>query len=298
MLKAIILLNMGGARNAEELKEFLYNMFKDKRIISSPLRHILAPLISNLRYKKVWRAYESIGGSRIYSITEKLCDKMKRYSSCDVLYAMRYTKPKLKEVINGYKEVILLPLYPHYSFTTYESSLDELKEIKTDAKISIVKPFFKNETFNEMIIENILKSVDNPQEWNLIFSAHGLPQKIIKKGDLYESQIKEHVEILKKKLPHFKNISLAYQSRFGFSKWLEPYLHNELEKYKNQKVLIYPLSFMIDNSETDLELKIEYAHLAKDIGIKEYKVVDCPNDNDKIAKFLTELAYESNNPKS
>jgi len=297
-LKAIILLNMGGARNKGELKEFLYNMFKDKRIISTPIRHFLAPLISNLRYKKVWENYESIGGSRIYDLTEKLCDKMKKYTDTDVLYAMRYTKPRLKDVIKNYDEVTLLPLYPHYSRTTYESSLDELKEIDFKGKLNIVKPFFEDERFNEIIIENILNSVENPRVWNLIFSAHGLPQKMINNGDKYQSHIEKHVDILKKKLPEFKNTNLAYQSRFGFAKWLQPYLHEELEKYKNENVLIYPISFMIDNSETDLELKVEYKHLADKIGIKNYKVVECPNDNEKIAKFLVEKSFESNTSKS
>jgi len=292
-MKAIILLNMGGARSPEELKEFLYNMFKDKRIISSPIRHILAPLISNLRYKKVWENYENIGGSRIYDLTAKLCENMKKYTDTDVIYAMRYTKPHLKDVIYKYDDVTLLPLYPHYSFTTYESSLDELKELNYNGKVNIVKPFFEDERFNKIITENILKSVNKPQEWHLIFSAHGLPKKMIEKGDKYQSHIEKHVELLKTKLPEFKSVNLAYQSRFGFAEWLKPYLHEELEKYKNENVLIYPISFMIDNSETDLELKVEYKHLADEIGIKGYKVVECPNESEKVAKFLVELANES-----
>ena len=291
----IILHNMGGARSDKELKEFLYNMFMDKRIISSPIRYFLAPLISNLRYKRVWKNYEKIGGSRIYDITENLAKKIETLSGIKTKYAFRYTKPHIKDVIEN-EEIILLPLYPHYSFTTYESSLDELKENKIKAKV--IKPFYKNPKFNEIIKENILNSIDNPKDWHLIFSAHGLPKKLIKKGDLYEKQIKEHVEILKQILPEFKSISLAFQSRFGFSEWLQPYLDKELEKYKNGNVLIYPISFMIDNSETDLELKVEYKHLADNIGIKNYKVVDCPNDSEKTAKFLVELVNESSNSKS
>ena len=291
----IILHNMGGARNEKELKEFLYNMFMDKRIISSPARYFLAPLISNLRYKRVWKNYEKIGGSRIYEITENLAKKIEKISGIKTKYAFRYTKPHLKDIVKN-EEVILLPLYPHYSFTTYESSLDELKENQIKAKI--IKPFYKNPKFNNIIKENILNSIDNPTNWHLIFSAHGLPKKLIKKGDLYEKQIKEHVEILKQILPEFKSISLAFQSRFGFSEWLQPYLDKELEKYKNENVLIYPISFMIDNSETDLELKVEYKHLAKEKGIKNYKVVECPNDSEKTAKFLVELINESSNSKS
>ncbi len=286
----IVLHNMGGARSEKELKEFLYNMFMDKRIISSPIRFILAPLISNLRYKKVWKNYEKIGGSRIYKITENLAKKMRKLSNKEVVYAFRYTKPHLKDIVKN-EEIIFLPLYPHYSFSTYESSLDELKENKIRAKI--IKPFYKNPKFNEILKENILNSINNPKKWNLIFSAHGLPKKMIENGDLYEQQIKEHIEILKKLLPEFKSISLAFQSRFGPGEWLKPYLHEYLENFKNENVLIYPISFMIDNSETDLELKVEYKEVAKHIGIKNYKVVECPNGSDKVAKFLLELIKQT-----
>jgi ferrochelatase len=294
-MKAVVLMNMGGARSEKELKEFLFNMFMDKRIINSPLRYFLAPLISNLRYKKVWKNYEKIGGSRIYKITENLVKKLKN-SNLDVLYSMRYTKPHLKDLdLKKYKEIIFLPLYPHYSFTTYESSIDEIKNINLKIPYKIIKPFYKNKKLNQIIKENILNSIDNPKKWNLIFSAHGLPKKIIKKGDRYEKEINEHINILKKTLPEFKSVSLAYQSRFGPTVWLKPYLHNELKKYKNENVLIYPISFMIDNSETDLELKAEYKHLAEEIGIKNYKVVECPNDNENTINFLKELINESCN---
>ena len=283
----IILHNMGGARSEKELKEFLYNMFMDKRIISSNIRYFLAPLISNLRYKKVWKNYEKIGGSRIYDITKNLAKKMTKLSNINTTYAFKYTKPNIKDVIQKDEDIIFLPMYPHYSFSTYESSIDELKQNNIKAKV--IKPFYKHPKFNEIIKENILNSIENPKEWNLIFSAHGLPKKMIEKGDLYESQVKEHIEILKKSLPQFKSISLAFQSKFGPGEWLKPYLHKYLETFKNENVLIYPISFMIDNSETDLELKVEYKEIAKKIGIKNYKVVDCPNDSEKTAKFLLDL---------
>jgi ferrochelatase len=297
-MKAIVLMNMGGARNEEELKEFLFNMFRDKRIISSPIRYFLAPLIANLRYKKVWQNYQKIGGSRIYDITENIVKKLK-IDGYDVLYSMRYTKPNLKDLnLEKYSEIIFLPLYPHYSFTTYQSSVDEIESLNLKIPYKIIKPFYKHPKFNNLIKENILNYIDNPKNWNLIFSAHGLPKSIIKKGDSYEKEINDHVNILKQLLPEFKSITLAYQSRFGPTEWLKPYLHEELTKYKNENVLIYPISFMIDNSETDLELKVEYKHIADDIGIKNYKVVNCPNDNEKTIEFLKELINESCNPKS
>jgi len=293
MKQAIILYNMGAARSAGELKEFLYHMFSDKRIISSPARHVLAPVISRLRYKKVWKKYEIIGGSRLYEITGKICNKLENKTGIATVYAMRYTRPFLEEVIHRYDQVILLPMYPQYSTTTVESSLDALKKTGYKGRIMLIKPFYNNLNFNKIIADKIKKSILNPQEYQLIFSAHGLPQKIIDKGDPYQKQLQEQVEILKKLLPGFKSVELAYQSRFGRSKWLQPYLENTLKKYKNKKVVVYPLSFMVDNSETDLELKIEYAEIAKKYALNDYKVIECPNDSDEIIQFLAELVLQN-----
>jgi len=287
-LKAVLLMNMGGARNEEELKEFIYNMFKDKRIISSPIRHILAPIITNLRYQKVWKNYELIGGSPIYKHTENLIQKVQKKLNIPIFSAMRYTSPKADEIIrkNNITEAILFPLYPHYSTTTTESSFDDVNE---KIKMIKVERFYQDKKFNEAVVEKILQSLDKwkSEDVNLIFSAHGLPQKIVKKGDTYESEINEHIKILSKMLPNFKSINLAFQSKVGPMKWLEPSLDDKLKEFKNQKVLIYPLSFIIDNSETDLELAIEYAHLAKELGI-EYKVSPVLNDSDKFVEFLVE----------
>ena len=286
MNKAVILMNMGGARSPKELKEFLFNMFLDKRIINSWMRFLLARIIPSLRYKKVWKNYELINGSRIYDITEKLCKKLSEQTGKKVLYSMRYTKPFLNQLIHNFDEVTILPLYPQYSTTTVGSSLDELKLCDFKGKTTIIKPFYKDSAFNKLIKNSINNSVTKPQDWHLVFSAHGLPQKIINQGDPYQEQIEEHVAILKKILLNFKSISLAYQSKIGPSKWLEPALDKVLKNYKDEQVLVYPLSFIIDNSETDLELKIEYATLAKTIGLRNYKVVDCPNDTDDFVAYL------------
>jgi len=206
---------------------------------------------------------------------------------------MRYTSPKADEIIKKHNitKAILFPLYPHYSTTTTESSFDDVKGIETIK----IKRFYKDRLFNEALIENIIK--ENPNEdTNLIFSAHGLPQKIVDNGDTYEKEINEHIEILKKMFKEkdikFKSINLAYQSKVGPMKWLEPSLDTMLQKFKNQKVMVYPLSFIIDNSETDLELGIEYAHLAKELNI-DYKVVKVLNDDDKFVKFLEHKIKET-----
>jgi len=295
MKKGIILLNMGAARSKKELRQFLFNMFLDKRIIPSPIRHLLAPFIALTRTSKVWKNYKLIGGSRLYQITESLASKLEQKIGIPVVYAMRYTQPRLREVIKNFDEVILLPLYPQYSTTTVESSLDELKSIDFKGKTQIIPPFYKDQSFNQMIANLIMKEIANPQDFHLIFSAHGLPQEIIDKGDPYQQQLQEQVSLLKTLLPGFKSIQLSYQSRFGKKIWLQPYLEDTLKNLKEENVAIYPISFMIDNSETDLELNIEYAEMAKKIGISQYKVLTCPNDQEVTISYLYKIlqAYVS-----
>jgi len=302
--KALVLLNMGGPRNKEELEMFLRNMFNDKNILtmkSDLLRSMIASLIVFSRKNSAWENYAAIGGkSPINELTQQLIDKLqKEFPDIYVTQAMRYTPPfaaKCVEQIKqkGIKEVILLPLYPQYSTTTTKSSVEDFEAIAKEAFfIRVIEPFYKNDTYNSAIIDEICSKVDNPREYNLIFSAHGLPQKIVDAGDPYEKQINEHVEILKNKLldlnVQFQSVNLAYQSKVGPLKWLEPSLEKCLEEFENKKVLIYPIAFIIDNSETHYELCIEYKEVAHDLNIKEYKVCSCVNDNDKFIKAIKEL---------
>jgi len=294
--KALVLLNMGGARDKNELKMFLTNMFNDKNILtvkSDLLRSFIAKFIVTTRLNSAWENYEQIGGySPLNPLTEKLVNKLnKEFQEVETFQAMRYTPPFAKECIEQLKEkeikdVILLPLYPQYSTTTTKSSLEDFeKEAKGEFNITIIEPFYENDIYNDAIIYSITKKVSNAktEDFNLIFSAHGLPQKIVDAGDPYEKQVNDHVEILRKKLKekgiNFKSISLAYQSKVGPLKWLEPALDEELKRFKNDNVLIYPIAFIVDNSETDFELSIEYKEEADKIGINDYRVCKCVNDD-------------------
>ncbi len=302
--KALVLLNMGGARNKDELEMFLTNMFNDKNILTIKndfLRAIIAKIIVTLRKDSAWKNYEQIGNSSpINPLTQKLVSKLgDTLNNIYITQAMRYTPLRAKECIEelkkkDIKDVILLPLYPQYSTTTTKSSVEEFIEVaKGGFKIEVIEPFYKNEIFNEAIINSIKNSVKNSSSYNLIFSAHGLPQKIVDNGDPYEKHINEHVKILssmlKEKGIDFKSISLAYQSKVGPMKWLEPALDKELEKYKNEKVLIYPISFIVDNSETDFELSIEYKEEANKLGIIDYKVCRCLNDDDNFIEAIKDI---------
>lgn len=307
--KALVLLNMGGARNKNELKMFLTNMFNDKNILtvkSNLLRSFIAKFIVTTRLNSAWENYEEIGGfSPLNPLTEKLVEKLnKELQKVQTFQVMRYTPPFSNECIKQLKEqdikdVILLPLYPQYSTTTTKSSLEDFEEAaKNEFNLTVIEPFYENEIYNAAIINSITKEVSNArtEDFNLIFSAHGLPQKIVDAGDPYEKQVNDHVEILtnllEKKGITFKSISLAYQSKVGPLKWLEPALDDELKKYKDDNVLIYPIAFIVDNSETDFELSIEYKEEADKIGIKDYRVCKCVNDDDifiEAIKNITKL---------
>jgi len=302
--KALVLLNMGGARSKDELETFLRNMFNDENILTiknETIRSMVASLIVMTRLNKAWKNYEAIGGaSPLHNLTDNLIKELQTYlPDFFIVCAMRYTSPfaqttlaKIKE--QNIKDIVLLPLYPHYSTTTTKSSLDNFLEFTNDEfNIKIIEPFYKNTLYNQAICNEIIKAQGNYNDFHLIFSAHGLPQKVINKGDPYQQQVQEHIEILKEKLSHyattFKSINLAYQSKVGPLKWLTPSLDETLKYFKNEKVLIYPISFIVDNSETIFELDIEYRHLAKELQIKEYKVCKCLNNNGLFLDALSKL---------
>jgi ferrochelatase len=105
--------------------------------------------------------------------------------------------------------------------------------------------------------------------------------------------MEEHVEILSKKIAdknmNFKSINLAYQSKVGPMKWLEPSLDEMLKNFKGQKVIVYPIAFIVDNSETDFELDIEYREIAEEIGVEEFKVCKCVNDSDDFIDAIADI---------
>ncbi len=309
--KAILLLNMGGPKNIEEVELFLKNMFDDPRILTMPsfMRKIVGSMIVNFRKKEAVNNYKALGGKS--PIVKHMEDLTKKLSSLmpeiKIKYAMRYTPPFAFEILKemrdeNIEEIILFPLYPHFSTTTTASSFDDveasLKKLNYQPKIKKITSFYDHIGYNLSIIEKIKEAIreENPKEFDLIFSAHGLPQKMIEQGDPYQNQIESNVTILKKLLKEsgidFKNIHLAYQSKVGPLKWLSPSLEEKLKEIENKKVLIYPISFTLDNSETDYELSIEYKELAKEMGFEKFIISKCVNDSDLFVKSLISIYKE------
>ena len=310
--EAVVLLNMGGPNNLDEVEVFLKNMFSDKNILtmkSNLLRKFIGGMIVFTRTEKSQDIYRQIGGkSPIVGHTKELVKKLQDRLGSDVMvdFAMRYTPPFAKEVIERInkeevEKIYLIPLYPQYSTTTTKSSLEDFEEVyhlsRADAVLVEIKHFFENESYNKAVIARIKEQMSDAkyEEFDMIFSAHGLPQKVIDAGDVYERHVKKHIEILKKKLEeegmNFHEVHLAYQSKVGPMEWLKPSLGDKLESIKDKGVVIFPIAFTIDNSETDFELEIEYREIAEELGIKEYKVCRCPNDSDFFVDALQEI-YE------
>ena len=299
-------MNMGGPNNISEVKLFLKNMFNDKYIIGAPqpIRAMIGQIIIAKRLKESEENYKKLGGmSPIIGHTKRLVRRLNKELDADVFYEMRYTPPFASDImpkLKNYDEIYAIPMYPHYSSTTTKSSIEEFikvaKKYNIDKKIKTVNSYYNNVFYNKAIVERIKEALkeDNSEDFELIFSAHGLTQKIIDSGDLYQKHILLNVEYAKKELEvqniNFKNIHVAYQSRLGPMEWLRPYLEDKLKEIK-EKVIIYPISFTVDNSETQYELDMEYAEVAHKLGIKDYRVAKAPNHHRFFIDAIKEI-YE------
>jgi ferrochelatase len=313
MKKAVVLLNMGGPSNTTEVRTFLKNMFADPNILtvkSSALRWLIGTMIVLTRTKKAQSHYEKIGGaSPLLGLTEKLADKLSSLMDEKVHIAMRYVPPFAKEAArqmmnDEVEEVVLFSMYPHYSTTTTKSSIEDFYKatlwLGYHPKVHTIERYYKNRAFNELIVDSVKESLAecDAEGFELVFSAHSLPQKIIDAGDSYQKEIEEHVEILSNMLysegVHFRKVHLAYQSKLGPMKWIGPSLEETLSKIAtlSKKAIVYPISFTVDNIETVYELDMEYREIAQKLAFEEYRVVPCPNDSEDFARVLAQIIDE------
>ena len=213
MKKAIILFNLGGPDKLENVEPFLFNLFYDPAILNLPtfLRYPLAKLISNRRAPTAKKIYNEIGGSSpILKLTidqsnalEKKINEKDKNNEYKCFVVMRCWHPRAKKVINDVKffnpeEIILLPLYPQYSAATSGSSIKEWNDLclKQNYKIktSTICCYPTEEFFIKGHTNEILMKINNLKNFKLIFSAHGLPERNIKKGDPYQWQVEKSVE--------------------------------------------------------------------------------------------------------
>jgi len=309
--KALLLLNMGGPNNLEEVKVFLKNMFNDKHILAipSPFRAIVAAMITRGRLSEAKENYKAIGGkSPLPEHTKRLvCALQDELPTMRVEAVMRYTPPFGSDVLaslkkDGIEQLILMPLYPHFSDTTTASSFEDIEKscqsLNYHPELIRIDHYYERQLYTDAVVERIKEhfSHKNSEEYVLIFSAHGLPQRVIDKGDPYQKHIEADTKRIQNRLEacgvRFKSYRLAYQSKVGPLKWIEPSLEACLETLKGEKVALYPIAFTIDNSETDFELRIEYEEIAATLGMKAYDVIPCLNDSSHFVHALASLAQE------
>lgn len=312
--EAIVLLNMGGPNNLHEVELFLKNMFNDPNILtmkSGLLRKFVATMITTFRTESSQEIYRELGGkSPIVGHTEKLVAALQEKLSAEgviVDFAMRYTPPFADEVVERFKaqdvtKIYMLPLYPQYSTTTTKSSCEDFEKAVhaagLDAVTVEIKHYFEHDGYNRAIVERIREATAeyDAESLDLIFSAHGLPQKIVDAGDPYQRHIERNVAILKDMLAdqgiRFHDIHLAYQSKVGPMKWLEPGLDQKIREIGKRGIVIYPIAFTIDNSETDFELGIEYKEVADELGCDPYIVAPCLNDSELFVDALCDIFHK------
>ena len=313
---AVVLLQLGGPDSLEAVEPFLFNLFMDPDIIDFPLaflaRRPLAKLISSRRSQKVQSNYKMIGGkSPILDFTRLQAHALNARLTwqgiqAHVFIAMRYWHPMTKEIVleiknGGFEQIILMPLYPHFSQATTGSSFNEWNHQAKKLGLNIPTQFIccypNHPLLVEAFVENINKSLarfnDIPAEnIDLVFSAHGIPVSYIHKGDPYQLHIEETVRRVvalgKWKSPH----TLCFQSKVGPMKWLKPSLIETVERLaqENRKyMLIIPIAFVTDHIETLHEINIDVRKHAITLGVQQFELMTALNDHPKFIDCLADL---------
>ena len=311
MKKAIILFNLGGPDKIENVEPFLFNLFNDPAILNLPtiFRYPLAKLISNRRAPVAKKIYEELGGSSpILKLTKEQADaldiKLNQTQIEDeykCFIVMRCWNPRAKDVIRDVQlynpsEIILMPLYPQYSAATSGSSIKEWKNIckknNYNVKTSTICCCPTDHNFINAHTKEKVKKIKDLKNFKLIFSAHGLTEKNIKKGDPYQWQIEQSVKKIVENL-NDENLDwiLSYQSRVGPLKWIGPSTEDIIiENSKIGKhIVLVPIAFVSEHSETLVELDIEYKELADANGCKNYTRVPALGTNKDFIKAMSEL---------
>ena len=311
MKKAVILFNLGGPDNLENVEPFLFNLFYDPAILNLPkfLRFPLAKLIANRRAPTAKKIYQELGGaSPILKLTKKQASALEfklnqddSSSKYKCFIVMRCWHPRaqnvVKDVINyNPDEVILMPLYPQYSAATSGSSIKEWNDICVEngfkVKTSTICCYPTDKNFVQAHKDEIMKKIDDLNNFKLIFSAHGLPEKNIKKGDPYQWQVEQSVNKIVESL-NIKDLDwiLSYQSRVGPLKWIGPSTDDVIiENSKLGKhIVLVPIAFVSEHSETLVELDIEYKELADKNGCKNYSRVPALGTNENYIKSMSNL---------
>jgi ferrochelatase len=306
---AVLLLQMGGPDSLDAVEPFLLNLFTDRDIIRigpSLLQPLIARFIVRRRAPRVMENYRQIGGkSPLRELTEAQARSLEEQlgSGYRCFVAMRYWHPTTIEALaaikrEGISRIVALSLYPHYSRATTGSSINELKRVLEAAgvkfEVSYIDRFFDHPRYIDALVEKIeegLAGFPDRSQVKLLFSAHSLPQSFIDDGDPYLAHIEETVRLVMARLSDVQH-NLAFQSRAGPVKWLEPSTDDMIKQLAAEgcrELLMVPLSFVSDHIETLHEIDIEYATEARHLGIEDFRRIASLNSSPAFIDCLADL---------
>ncbi len=287
---AVVTFNLGGPDSPMAVQPFLFNLFHDPAIIGlpQPFRWLLAGLISRRRAPIAREIYAHLGGkSPLLELTQAQADALGLELSrgddiVEVFVCMRYWHPMSDSVAAAVKafepdEVVLLPLYPQFSTTTVGSSLTDWR--RAAAKIGLSAPtraiccYPTGKGWISAQADLVGQAVaDSPDQTRILFSAHGLPCKVVDGGDPYQWQVEQTAAAVVSAMGGHDDWAVCYQSRVGPLEWIGPSTEDELARAAKDGmgVIVVPIAFVSEHSETLVELDIEYRELADDLGLTVY----------------------------
>jgi ferrochelatase len=319
----IVLFQLGGPDSLDAVEPFLLNLFLDPDIIPlGPLgwlRRPIARLISSRRSVPVRERYAEIGGrSPIGALTERqrqgLVEAVAPYIDPVAVTAMRYWHPLTSEAVEALRkagpldELVLLPLYPHYSYATTLSSLKEWRRVYGNPNGGpaerTIEHYYDHPLYIQALVQRIgsvLRQFPDSSRIHLVFSAHGLPMSLVEKGDPYPQQIEETVRLTcaqgSREFSGWPRTHLlCYQSRVGPAKWLQPPLTGTIERLGHEGVkemLVVPVSFVTEHIETLHEINIEAREEAIKVGIETFRMMPAVGDSPLFIAALKDLVLRA-----
>ena len=309
----ILLLNFGGPWTLSDVRPFLYKLFANPNVlvgIPAPLRQLLAFTIAQVKGPSSIKSYRSIGGGSpqlhwTAIQADGLCTLL-GHDSVRVEIGMRSADPSIATALRRLQfwnpeELVLLPLFPQFSTTTTGTCFDEVRrvldELNWKPRLREIRSWHNHpvyiqllrQTVDEAIAEAEARCANDPV--HVLFSAHSLPLKIVKRGDPYPNEVERTVQAVTRGLK--QPWSLAYQSRNGRLPWLQPYLEDELKRLGDEgvsNVVVVPISFVSDHIETLFELDQLYGKVAHEHGITNYHRARCFNGDPLFSQLLYSLS--------
>jgi protoporphyrin/coproporphyrin ferrochelatase len=313
---AVVLFNLGGPDSLDAIEPFLRNLFGDPAIISLPgfVRYPLARLIAARRGPVAREIYAHMGGrSPILQETEEQARALEavlqaRGHDAKCVIAMRYWHPLTAQAVAAVKafspdRVVLLPLYPQYSTTTTGSSLSEWRKLAARARLAAPHHEVCCYPFEDGFVSalcdllaNAFNTAKPDLSYRVLFSAHGLPKRVIERGDPYQWQVERTVQAVLERWPGASfDHTICYQSRVGPLEWIGPSTDNEIRRAgaERKALIVVPVAFVSEHSETLVELDIEYGKLAREAGVPDYIRVSAVRSHPMFIEGLARLVDDA-----